>query len=788
MTTTIDDVRMCSPRPRPLSHSASQRLSFAHRDDVDDTVSVSDSDLDSFSSSLHSRPSLSYVDPASRKRPPSFNELTWAAAYSATVAAPPARNANPGAPGSGLALASRFDALPSVLDWLGDDEDEDGVGESDQDESVDLPPKDPPARLMHSAADGVVSSKRFSDLSATQRFQKSPIFMRHRSLSDDSADAFVSDARKSSHAVLTSEANSAATKYKPHRRRFSRNAHQQHASHSLVATSNGNHLDDDDRFINSISTRLQEFEQQDLLERQKLEHAGTSGLRRSSFISNLLFGSDSHIESSADAATMAPPTRSSSASNVSNASQTSRGSIVSFISRAFGPRRNLQTNLNSNSQQRSRPISLIPSPVAAAAAESGEAHTSNLSKPHRASMPHVAWSSWSSGNSSPQLSHASANQGFTPSGQSQLLENSPHPHQKPFLHHRSPHKPHIRFSGTNSTGTSLIPSSPGSSRTTSPLPVVFKFSENSLNKRAALRTQLGEALKLFEMGATEAAFVTFQRAADTATVEVGSDMDAFAKTCVAVCILHGYGCAPDWEEGSLRLHRLRDSGESFADFELKAVGVLQYPARSNHHPKHTNLSNYSQSKGTTIKDAIKIWEEKNPGQTSAEATIVKLITQQPFIVKMDASLATLVKVEQLALSTNMIEKISNLNGLNNLRVLSLGRNMIKKIEGLDAVSDTLEELWISYNQIERLNGIECCKKLKVLYASNNKIKAWEGITSLQALSGLEDLLLVGNPLEEKCTADGNWVSEISKKFPSLRKLDGKPIIREDAMEDEEGKE
>ncbi|KAJ3398960.1 hypothetical protein HDU80_008404 [Chytriomyces hyalinus] len=582
MTTTIDDVRMCSPRPRPLSHSASQRLSFAQRDDLDDTVSVSDSDLDSFSSSLRSRPSLSYVDPASRKRPPSFNELTWAAAYSATVAAPPARNANQGAHGSGLALASRFDALPSVLDWLGDDEDDDedskgpeDIGESDQDESIDLPPKDPPARVVHSAADGAVSSKRFSDLSATQRFQKSPIFMRHRSFSDDSADAFVSDARKSSHAVLTSEANSAATKYKPHRRRFSRNAHQQHASHSLVATSNGNHLDDDDRFINSISTRLKEFEQQDLLERQKLEHAGTSGLRRSSFISNLLFGSDSNIESPADTATMAPPTRSSSASNLSTASQNSRGSIVSFISRAFGPRRNLQANLNSNSQQRSRPISHIPSPVAAAAAESNDAAASNLSKPHRASMPHVAWSSWSSGNSSPQMSYASVNQSFTPSGQSHLLENSPHPHHKPSLHHRSPHKPHIRFSGTSTTGTSLIPSSPGSSRTTSPLPTVFKFSESSLNKRAAIRTQLGEALKLFEMGATEAAFVTFQRAADTATVEVGSDMDAFAKTCVAVCILHGYGCAPDWEEGSLRLHRLRENGESFADFELKAVGILQ---------------------------------------------------------------------------------------------------------------------------------------------------------------------------------------------------------------------
>ncbi|KAJ3109942.1 Dynein light chain 1, axonemal, partial [Phlyctochytrium bullatum] len=189
------------------------------------------------------------------------------------------------------------------------------------------------------------------------------------------------------------------------------------------------------------------------------------------------------------------------------------------------------------------------------------------------------------------------------------------------------------------------------------------------------------------------------------------------------------------------------------------------------------------SKGTSIKDAIKAWEDKT-GQSAAEAPVVKLLSQQPFIVKMDASLAQLAKCEHLGLSTNQIEKISNLNGLSCLKILSLGRNSIKKIEGLDAVSETLEELWISYNQIERLNGIECCKKLKVLYASNNKIKLWEGVTPLQSLPLLEDILLVGNPIEEKCTADGVWVSEISKKFPALKKLDGKPIIREEDFEEE----
>ncbi|TPX36724.1 hypothetical protein SmJEL517_g01249 [Synchytrium microbalum] len=184
------------------------------------------------------------------------------------------------------------------------------------------------------------------------------------------------------------------------------------------------------------------------------------------------------------------------------------------------------------------------------------------------------------------------------------------------------------------------------------------------------------------------------------------------------------------------------------------------------------------SKGTAIKDAIKAWEDKT-GQVAAEAQTVKMLALQPFIVKMDASLAALVKVEYLGLSTNNIEKISNLQGLSHLKILSLGRNMIKKIEGLDAVADTLEELWISYNNLEKLNGVECCRKLKVLYAANNKIKAWEGISCIKDLPQLEELLLVGNPLEEKCTADGNWVTEVAKKFPQIKKLDGKTIIRDE---------
>ena len=54
-----------------------------------------------------------------------------------------------------------------------------------------------------------------------------------------------------------------------------------------------------------------------------------------------------------------------------------------------------------------------------------------------------------------------------------------------------------------------------------------------------------------------------------------------------------------------------------------------------------------------------------------------------------------------------------------------------------------------------------------------------------SLPELEDVLLSGNPLEEKCTAEGTWRDEFTKKFTQVKKLDGKPIIREEEGEEEE---
>lgn len=44
---------------------------------------------------------------------------------------------------------------------------------------------------------------------------------------------------------------------------------------------------------------------------------------------------------------------------------------------------------------------------------------------------------------------------------------------------------------------------------------------------------------------------------------------------------------------------------------------------------------------------------------------------------------------------------------------------------------------------------------------------------LADLPSLVDLVFVGNPLEEKQSAEGTWMDEASKRLPNLKKLDGK---------------
>lgn len=91
------------------------------------------------------------------------------------------------------------------------------------------------------------------------------------------------------------------------------------------------------------------------------------------------------------------------------------------------------------------------------------------------------------------------------------------------------------------------------------------------------------------------------------------------------------------------------------------------------------------------------------------------------------------------------------------------------------MAETLEELWLSYNLIEKLKGLSALKCLKVLYISNNLIKEWSEFNRLAEIESLEDLVVVGNPLSEGLD-EPTWRAECIKRLPTIRKLDGEPVV------------
>jgi len=187
---------------------------------------------------------------------------------------------------------------------------------------------------------------------------------------------------------------------------------------------------------------------------------------------------------------------------------------------------------------------------------------------------------------------------------------------------------------------------------------------------------------------------------------------------------------------------------------------------------------------TTCRDAIKFFQdsvERNKGGEKAdEAKYVRIYGMYPPITKIDpAALSTLKACEQLGISSNNIDKIGNLAGMENLKILSIGRNLIKKLDNMDGLGNKLEQLWISYNLLSSLAGVEKLKCLKVLYAGNNKISDVKEINRLCEVPDLEELVLYGNPFHMKIKeteGDLAYAAQVMQILPGLKKLDGVSTI------------
>ena len=66
------------------------------------------------------------------------------------------------------------------------------------------------------------------------------------------------------------------------------------------------------------------------------------------------------------------------------------------------------------------------------------------------------------------------------------------------------------------------------------------------------------------------------------------------------------------------------------------------------------------------------------------------------------------------------------------------------------------------------------------------MREWREFEHLAELPCLEDLVFIGNALEEEATVNGNYTQQVSKRLLLLKKLDGYPIIREEEGDGAEG--
>jgi len=69
--------------------------------------------------------------------------------------------------------------------------------------------------------------------------------------------------------------------------------------------------------------------------------------------------------------------------------------------------------------------------------------------------------------------------------------------------------------------------------------------------------------------------------------------------------------------------------------------------------------------------------------------------------------------------------------------------------------------------------------------SHNYVREWREFEHLTELPCLEDLVFVGNPLEEDSVTAQKYTDEVIKRLLILKKLDGYPVIRELDNDEEE---
>lgn len=135
--------------------------------------------------------------------------------------------------------------------------------------------------------------------------------------------------------------------------------------------------------------------------------------------------------------------------------------------------------------------------------------------------------------------------------------------------------------------------------------------------------------------------------------------------------------------------------------------------------------------------------------------------------------------------------------LNNISHLRLDRENIREIDGFELLGPRVTNLYLQHNCIEKIENLQYVQNVCFLTLSGNKIRVLEGLAHLSKLSFLDlshnhikafdidelpQSLIALNLSDNPCTTLPDYRGRIVQDLPKLRQLDNESVTRTERLE------
>lgn len=128
-------------------------------------------------------------------------------------------------------------------------------------------------------------------------------------------------------------------------------------------------------------------------------------------------------------------------------------------------------------------------------------------------------------------------------------------------------------------------------------------------------------------------------------------------------------------------------------------------------------------------------------------------------------------LKQLDIQNNRLTVLEGLDNLVSLQELYLACNAISSLEGLPANSPTLTTIDLSANKISNIDGIQHISSLEEFWLSSNQVSDLHALQCLTQLESLQCLYMEHNPIAKGVEGLAQYKSHIVHLLPKLKQLD-----------------